>query len=243
MIVRLDEKHLEILRACNDNLLRYLVRNDYSWADPNENQSKLYDTLDLWVDAPVSPEEYKLYIKVLGQGRRDIVHFWGFFKPQVMALPSAEFTSAYQDRIIANHNGLKINFMRHDSVLGLENPHTHQLEINTDNLFTLHALYFFGVEYLLIDEYPVSNPICNYTSNRSMVVWVNPTEENAKKFRKASDYFSGNPPSVKEMCRDRRYMQGNTYFQTYYKSLDFNEIYQKRKIINCKGVEAHFAKL
>ncbi len=245
MNVQLNEKHLQILRDCNDNLFRYLVRDDYAWANEHQRkQPKLYETLDLWIDAPVSPEEQKLYIKVLGQGRRELSHVLYFFNPNVMGMPTDEFNRAYQERIIANHEGLKINFARHKTLLKLEQAATHKLDIDGGkHIFTLHSLYFFGVEYLLVDEYPIINPVGAHNGNTYMVVWVNPTEENAKRFRKASDYCSGNPPTVKEMCRNRRFVQGNVYIQTYYQSFDFNEYYQKRKIINYKGTEVHFAQL
>jgi hypothetical protein len=244
MNVQLNEKHLAIINECNENSIRYLVRNDYKWATPK--QPLPLQTLDLWVDAPVSPEEYKLCCKVLGNGGRTISHWSGLFNPFLSQMPTDEFNQAYKNRIIANYHGLKINLDKHASIYEWEIAnHNHKINLDyKDNLFTIHSLNFYNVAYLLIDEYPINNPIGSYNSSNSLVVWVNPTEENAKKFRKASDYFSGNPPTVKEMTTTtRRYMQGADYFQTYYKGLNFETIYKKRKIINYKGVEVNFAVL
>lgn len=156
------------------------------------------------------------------------------------------FEKKYFDRQILNYNGIALNFAQCEAVKKngtgdytlLWTPDTADDGVTDYYSFSeINALNLYRVEYLVVDRYPIDEAFTNYNTKHNLVLWVNPTEENAKRVRMANKKATGNPPSLKEMQRNtRRFIQGGTYWQTYYKKYDFDEAYKNRIIVNCRGI-------
>lgn len=165
------------------------------------------------------------------------------------------FSEKYLHRKIINLNGLTIHISPTCEAL-LPYHKDVQLLLNINKHYTVHnssykvyshhetiaALHMHEVEYLIVNHYPIESPLVDNTYNHKniMQLWVNPTEENAKRVRKANKQTTGNPPKLSEMVsKTRRFLQVDTLWQTFYKDKDFKTIYNRRVILNIEGQTVH----
>jgi hypothetical protein len=238
MNLELTIEHKNCIEILNKEGIQYLVDDTYEEKKNIFNQKIKKNCLQLILPFATSEKKQRIYYKLFKSQTSSI-------RTKKIAPFDRKFENLYYERIILNIDGLMIDFKKGPSL----SKHLYAgAPVNVDldyyqfrydkfpNRRAIACLNLYQAEYLIIDHYPIPNPIGKYHSQRNMVVWVNPTEINAKKIRKANKLFGNNPRNYKEMMQnDRRFLQGGVYWQTFYKNKDFKKHFKERVIINHKG--------
>lgn len=238
MNLQINDLHKACIQFMNQENIRYLIDDDYQGKFRYFNENAPTTVLQVWLEYPRSLGEQRLINKLLKEFKNtgdDI--FFNDSEPY-----GQWFQEAYYQRNIVNYEGLTMHFIKSASLAKQLAVKTEILvDVSHKHRLVIAALNLYNAEYLVIDQYPIANPISDSTGSKYMVLWLNPTRENASQVRKANQKVTGNPPSINEMSRtNRRFVQGTTYWSTFYGNLTFSEAYQRRCILNIDGQAVHF---
>lgn len=241
MNLQISELHKACIDFMNKEHIRYLIDDEYLNEPKDDRQAEATDVLKVWFEYPRNQADQRLLNKLF----KEFNHFEAKIKFRRSYPFGMDFPQAYYQRNVINEDGLTINFVKSASLTTNLSDKTSVLADlegeRFDHSQTIAELNFYNVEYLVIDQYPVAYPIGDYTQNDCMVLWLNPTRENATQVRKANKAVTGNPPSVNEMSRSNRcFLQGRTYWRTFYGDRVFSEAYHRRCTLNVNGQTVHF---